>query len=142
VPTAAAVTFTGKRLEPAIAPKLAVEDAVAMKHGVQNLVKGTVLGIVTATGLYAAYSDIASDGTAIAKAILMYDTQVDASGLCTFSDTSAQAGNEFGAKTPTAPVYISGFFLSADLTGLDANGAADLGRFVWGDSTTGLLRVS
>ena len=85
-------------------------------EGTGEHVKGTVMGIVTATGLWAPYDDSAGDGTEVAKGILAdtYDIQA------TQADLRHQA-----------VVYIHGSFVEANLTGLDANGKTDLaGRSV------------
>jgi hypothetical protein len=71
------------------------------------LVRGTVLGKVTASGKYAAYDNAASDGTEVAAGILCED--VDA----TDGDV-------------TANMYVTGAFKAAGLTGDDAAAIADL----------------
>lgn len=79
----------------------------------QNLVKGTVLGIVSATGLLKAYDNDASDGTQTAVGILLQDVNTGSTGL-----------NE----AFPAPVCVGfGAFKTDELTGMDANGLADLG---------------
>jgi hypothetical protein len=66
------------------------------------------MGKVTASGHYAIYSDIAADGTEVARAILM-------------EDVAAHAG-----ATDEAVVLLHGDVVDANLTGIDANGRADL----------------
>lgn len=82
---------------------------------------------------YAPYDDNNSDGTQTAVAILMYDTTVDIDGTVQLGDLAATRTD--------APVWIGGYFRTEELTGLDANGIADLGRLVKGDLTAGVLRV-
>jgi hypothetical protein len=69
--------------------------------------KGTVLGKVTG-GNYAPYSDTANDGTESAKVILAEDVDAHASA------------------TVDALVCVHGDVLESGLTGIDANGKADL----------------
>lgn len=69
----------------------------------------------------------------------MYSISVDASGNVTYGDGAA--GDEFGAEYLSAPVYVAGAFRVEDLTGLDSNAVADLGRLVTGDTVSGLLHV-
>jgi hypothetical protein len=70
---------------------------------------------------FAAYDDAASDGRDVARGILWQATQTDPAG---------NVIGEFGSRTGliTAPVAIAGEYLCSDLTGLDANGVADLGK--------------
>lgn len=70
---------------------------------------GTVLGKVTATGFLDVYDDDVNpaDGTETATAILMTDVPA-------------------GAANVQAPVLVAGLVRRAALTGLDANGEADL----------------
>lgn len=74
----------------------------------QNLVSGEVVGKVTASGKYAAYDDVAVDGTEVAAGVL-YDavdaSAADASGVIIARDAEVDAGS---------------------LTGSDAAGVADL----------------
>lgn len=80
---------------------------VTVASGEGECEKGQVLGIVTASGKYAKYDDGAADGTEVAVAILA--DKVDA----TSSDQLCNA-------------YVRGLFVTARLTGLDANGQTDL----------------
>ena len=80
----------------------------------QNLDVGTVLGKVTATGLYSAYSNSNSDGTQTALGILQHPC--DATG-----------GNQ------VAGMYVRGAFLYDQLTGIDAAAVTELGGRVVGN---------
>lgn len=71
------------------------------------LVKGTVLGKITANGKLAAYDNGASNGTETAKYILA--EKVDAT-----------------AEDAAAVVWATGEFKESKLTGIDAAGIADL----------------
>lgn len=135
MPTSATHTFSPgtKRVDPVIAPDLAVEYNVPIKAS-STLAQGTMLGRVTATGAYAAYATGAADGTETARCILQYAVTTDASGNVTLE-------GELGVTRKTAPVWIAGFFATEDLTGLDAAGVVDLaGSVVVGDTTTGILK--
>lgn len=99
------------------------------------------IGIVhTTTGnpgfaYYKAYDDAKSDGTQIAKALLQYAVTVDAYGCITY------AAGEWLEASRSTPAYFAGTFKTADLTGLDAAGVADLGRLING-STSALSAAS
>jgi hypothetical protein len=74
----------------------------------QDLVTGTVLGKITASGKYKAYNNGASDGSEVAAGILY--------AACDASD---------GDKAAVAIVRLAEV-ASARLTGLDANATTDL----------------
>ena len=79
---------------------------VSLAEGAGDLKKGTVLGKVTETGKYKAYSNVANDGTQTAKLILAEDA--DATSL--------------EVKTSA---FASGHFNSTALTGIDDAAVAD-----------------
>lgn len=141
MPTSASITFAGAKLEPYNYPEQAQVFPIKLAASL-TLAKGTVLGRVTTGNLWKAYSDAASDGSEVAKAILQYDVVTDASGNHFFG-TSAAA--EYGQSYAEVPAYISGNFKISDLTGLDANGLADLkGSLIYGDSvadTAGVIHI-
>lgn len=123
-------TFTGQKLEPVMNPDLARTVSVKLAASL-TLAAGTVLGRIAASNLWAAYNDANSNGTEVARAILQYAVATDASGNHYFGTT---ATSEHGQYELSVPAYISGDFADADLTGLDANGLADLqGRIIYGD---------
>lgn len=80
----------------------------------------------------------ATDGSGVAKAIAQYDIATDSDGKIFFGTS---ASSEFGESHLTAPVFYSGYFNCADLTGLDAAAVASLGALVQGDISTGILRL-
>lgn len=131
MPTAASDTYSGIKIEPAIAPQLAVMDAYPFVTG--SYVKGELLGIVTASKKLAPYNNAAADGTEKAVAICMYDVTVDSSGHLIANDSGSYRGD--------APVWIGGYFRTEDLTNLDSGAVADLGRIVRGSSTAGIIRI-
>jgi hypothetical protein len=74
------------------------------------------------TGLAGAYNDALSDGTQVARQVLVYDTATDLRGnIITDRPGSGQNSCE---------TYTGGDFLCSELVGLDANGVADLGRLI------------
>ncbi len=75
----------------------------------QNLVAGTVLGKITASGKYTAYSDGAADGSQTAVGVL-------------FDNVDASAGDVGGAVIIARLAEVNG----NELTGNDANGTTDL----------------
>src|SRR5438270_679742 len=83
-----------------------------------TLAKGTVLGQITASGLYKAYASGNADGSQTARVILQYAVTTDASGNVT---------DDIGGISPTAAAYEGGCFDWSDLTGFDANAATNLG---------------
>lgn len=87
--------------------------------------------------VYAAYSDGASDGTQVARAILVHTIRTDGFGRVIYGD---QTTSEHGGTDSTAPVYIGGYFNTADLTGLDAAAVTDLGVLVKGTTSSGILK--
>jgi hypothetical protein len=147
MPTANTIAWSNQKLDPAIYPELArTIDVVLVPAGAGltvKIAKGTVMAIQTSTGKWLPYDDDGTDdGRRVARGILPYDVIVDENSKVTYSTTTGQAVGEFSQPgVQNVPMYIAGYFNTADLTGLDANGAADLGRLVVGDSTTGLLAV-
>lgn len=78
------------------------------------------------------------DGTNVATALLAIDYECDVNG-----GLKTEHGPSGQPYSP--PVFISGYFKVADLTGLDAAGVADLGRMVIGtayNTTGGVLKVN
>ncbi len=78
-------------------------------------------------GQYDFYDDNASDGTEVARAILMYDYKSDPMG-----GRVTEHGISGQPFTPEA--YFSGYFRTADLLGFDAAALTDLGKLVAGTS--------
>jgi hypothetical protein len=108
-----------------------------VKFGVSlTLAKGTVVGQITATGLWKAYANGSADGSEVAKGVLQYDLTTDASGNHTLG-----GGNQAETQL-SAPVYFSGCFRTTELTGLDAAGVTDLGKIISGTVADGILVVT
>lgn len=119
-----------ERIMPSRWPESARQMDVSLSTGTYT--HGTVLGELTATpGTFAPYNSGHADGTQTAKAILQYDCVVDGSGNITLP-------GEWGATVLAVPVWISGYFRSEQLTGMDSAGLANLsGHVVEGNLTTG-----
>jgi Bacteriophage lambda head decoration protein D len=102
-----------------------------------TLARGTVLGELTASpGTAKAYNNANADGSEVAKFVLQYDVATDAAGNVSIG------GGDWGWTQPTAPVFLSGYFRSTELTGLDAPGVTDLGRIVSGSLADGVLLIT
>lgn len=126
-------TFTEQKLEPYKNPDLARTTAVKFGNSL-TVAKGTVVARKTSDNKFYAYLDSNSDGTEVARGIAQYDFVTDASGNVFLG---AAATSEHGQYELTAPIYTQGEFFIGDLTGLDANGLADLqGRLIEGDSVS------
>lgn len=89
------------------------------------------------TGIWGAYDDNASDGRQTARAIAVYSFRTDNLGRIAFA--SAGTTPENSVYNATAPAWFSGRFATKDLTGLDANAIADLGRLESGTLADGVL---
>lgn len=106
-------TFTPKEIVwNGLTPKF--KPTITVKAGV-TLVKGTVVGKVTATGFYAAYDNAATDGTEVAAGI-----------LATHVDTATTNLNQ----ATEARIYRGmGVLLTDQLVGMDAKALQDLGAY-------------
>lgn len=102
-----------------------------------TLAAGTVLGELTATpGTFKAYASANTDGSQVPKGILMYPVVTDASGNITNI-------GDFGMVLKTVPMFLSGTFKTASLTGLDANAMTVMGgRIISGTLASGLVRFA
>lgn len=136
MPTATNLTYAGAKLEPAFAPDLARTDAFKVASGAYD--KGTICGVVSATGAAKAYANGNSDGSERAQIIAMYDMYSDGTNVSLTSDSALLTG-----ETATdAPFYILGFFECSELVGLDANGIADMGaRLIGANTVSGILAL-
>ncbi len=84
------------------------EKTIVIVEDQAALVRGTVLGKITASGKYKVYSNAANDGSEVARGILTSDTPAAPDG-----------------DVP-ATMYVTGEFFESELTGIDAAGIADL----------------
>jgi hypothetical protein len=91
-------------------------------------------------GTYAAYASGNGDGTQVAKCILPYACATDASGNITMGATAS--GGFWQQTSPSIDAYFKGHFDTTQLVGLDAAGAANLGRLVSGTAAAGVLEVT
>jgi hypothetical protein len=111
-------------LQPKQRPEDARQDAGAFAPNL-TLAKGTLIGKRTADGLLYAYITSATGGEQTAIGILMYTIKTNASGQVFFSDSTG--ASVLNTPHQTAPYWQSGIFDTADLTGYDAAGLADMG---------------
>lgn len=129
MPTSASNTFQNTKLEPARACDARTE-AVPFSAS-KTIAKGTILGRVASTNKWEAYDDGSALGPQVARGIAMYSIVTDASGNVYYGTSAA---SEQGNSDLTAPIYVSGDFNVADLTGLDAAAVVDFGaRLIYGD---------
>jgi hypothetical protein len=111
-------TLSPIKLEPYIDPK-AARTLAAQVTASLTLARGTVVGIVTASGKIKAYATGNVDGSQNPVGFLVYDIVTDASGNVVYGATGATVDLTRGQEL-TAPYYWKGTFLQSDLTGLDA----------------------
>lgn len=97
-------------------------------------------------GVYAAYVATNTDGSQVPKCLLEFDAAVDANGNITLGlQTGGQGGGSFQQTVLQVPAWFKGYFRTSELVGLDAAGAALLGKIVQGDLANPLsciLRVT
>lgn len=93
-----------------------------------------------ANGSIEPYASGNSDGSQTPVGILAVQASTDPQGNITFGPLPT--GNGFGAVRHVAPVAISGYFNTADLSGLDTNAVGKLGRLITGTTTAGVLCVT
>lgn len=132
MPTTYFQSYTNVRLVPAFDP-----DSALLKHC--NLVAGTyaagtLIGELTATpGTFKAYATGNADGSQLPKGFLAYGCTVDAQG-------NINLGGDLGGTTKSVEFYISGYFQTQDLVGLDAGAVGALnGLLVSGTVANGVL---
>lgn len=98
-------------------------------------------GAAGTLGTFKAYDNDNTDGSGVAKAILPFAVQTDSAGKITYSDTTAQAGGEWGETQASVPVYIAGYFHTDDLVGLDSVAVGQMGRMVVGIPSDGIFAL-
>lgn len=90
-------------------------------------------------GQYGAYATGNTDGTGVAVCFLVYPCTVNSDGVVQMTITPAGVAEQ---SQLTAPVYDQGYFLTTDLTGLDADAVVDLkARIVEGSLAAGVVYV-
>jgi hypothetical protein len=119
-------------------------DATSLTSGGAAAVTVNAAVVAGAAGtpeVYDAYAEGHTDGTGVGKCILQVDCATDGSGNITFGNGGQTVG-EWGETHLTAPIWWSGFFRAADLTGLDGALLASQGwQLKQGTLTTGLVRL-
>lgn len=89
------------------------------------------------TGQFGKYDNTAVNGLEIARRINAYEVAVDSGGNITFGPVAVEGYN--GEVSAAATAYVSGYFDTKELYGLDAAAVADLGRLVHGTIADGIL---
>lgn len=138
MPTAATTTFSAAaRLDPFLSPDRVMCINVALAPSL-TLVKGTVLGEITATpGTYKAYAAANTDGSQTAKGILEFTVSTDASGNISLAGEFGQTSKNTPMILPTRNVWNSTDFIGLDAAALTALG----GVIVEGTITTGKIVI-
>lgn len=138
MPTTPVATFGYGRVDPYRNAEDAIVRNVNLKVSTV-FAAGTVVGEITASpGTYGPYANGNVDGTGNPVGILQYACATDASGNITFGSVAGQS--EWGLTSKGAPIYVSGYFKTDDLTGLDAGAVTKLGgHLVQGTVTSGEL---
>jgi hypothetical protein len=135
MPTTATNTYSVDELVPYANPDDAMESMTNEKFAPSlTLAKGTVVGKITASGLYKAYASGNADGSQIPVGLTRYRVVTDAS-----SNITNLA--EYGITPTTAPIFHEGEFLLADLTGLDDNAVAVLNGRLDGAAVASATRL-
>ncbi len=122
------ITYTNDKLEPAEDARSKVTRAIKLIPSV-SYAKGTILGMVTSSGLYKAYASGASDGSQNPKGALNYQVTTDSGSNHFFG---AAAASDIGVGEPSAEMVVAGTYKVADLPGCDDNAISKLGRLVAG----------
>jgi len=119
-------------------PVMAINNAGLTGSGAAVSVTHTVVGV--ANGAMEPYSSGNTDGSQTPVGILVVEVSTDTQGDVTYGPLPT--GNGFGSIRHIAPIAISGYFNSADLTGLDTNAVTKLGRLIEGTTSVGVLCVT
>jgi len=119
-------------------PIFAINNAGLTGSGAAVSVAHTTLGV--ANGAMEPYASGATDGSQTPIGILVVEVSTDTQGDVTYGPLPT--GNGFGAIRHVAPIAISGYFNTADLTGLDTNAVSKLGRLIEGTTSVGVVCVT
>ncbi len=119
-------------------PIFAVNGAALTGAGAAVTVAHTTPGV--SNGSLEAYVSTNTDGSQTPIGLLVVEVATDPQGNVTYGPLPT--GNGFGSIRHVAPVAISGYFNTADLTGLDANAVSKLGRLIDGTTSSGVLCVT
>jgi Bacteriophage lambda head decoration protein D len=112
-------SFAQIKLEPYINPQFARTKAARFAPS-QTIARGTLVGQITASGLYLPYASGAVDGSQVPVGITVYDIVVDASSNVVVGPSGSTSGI-LTSSDGTSEIYWRGAFLETELTGLDAN---------------------
>ena len=119
-------------------PVLAINNAGLTGSGAAVTVAHTTQGV--ASGSLEPYLSTNTDGSQTPVGILVVEVSTDPQGDVTYGPIPV--GNGYGAIRHVAPIAISGYYNTADLTGLDSNAVSKLGRLIDGTTSVGVLCVT
>jgi hypothetical protein len=136
--SAAVVCTYGGNLANQPQPIFAVNNAGLTGSGAAVSVAHTTVGV--ANGAMEPYASGNTDGSQTPIGILVVEVATDTQGDVTYGPLPV--GNGFGAIRHVAPIAISGYYNTADLTGLDSNAVSKLGRLIEGTTSVGVLCVT
>ncbi len=119
-------------------PTFAINEAGLVGSGANVSVTHTTLGV--ANGAMEPYVSSNTDGSQTPVGLLAVEVATDTQGNVTYGPLPI--GNGFGAVRHVAPIAISGYFQTGDLTGLDSNAVSKLGRLIDGTTSAGVLCVT
>lgn len=144
MPTAPIDSWGMGRLDPFMRPEEASEIPVNLIAST-SFAAGTLLGELTATpGTFKAYASGNADGSQLPKAVLRHACVTDASGNITYgsSITAGQTMDGPAVASKVTDAFISGFFKTTDIIGLDAGAVTALGaRIVSGTLANGIIVI-
>src|SRR5215831_7849184 len=104
MPATASNTFSNQGLLPQYDHSQKAEQFRIKLGNTVTYTKGTVMGQITATGVWRNYTSGAVDGSQNPKCLLAYDVTTDGSGNCTIG------GAQQGETYPDCPAYFAGSF--------------------------------
>lgn len=119
-------------------PVFAINNTALTGSGAAVTVAHTTPGV--ANGMLEPYVSSNSDGSQTPVGILAVEVFTDTQGNVTYGPLPV--GNGFGSIRHVAPIAISGYFNTSDLTGLDSNAVSKLGRLIDGTTSSGVLCVT
>jgi hypothetical protein len=125
------ITFGGSA-DSLVVPLMTIDSSSLTGTNPVLAIAKTTVGRTKVTGK--AYATGNSDGSEVARWILPYAVTTDTAGMISMSNLSGEVA---APAEESIDVWVSGYFRTADLTGLDADAIPELGRMVEGDITNG-----
>lgn len=103
--------------DPGATPSVTLDVTAFTLDANGNIPSGTVVGKITASGLYAPYDNAAVDGTEVAKGLL-------------FNTESVRSGQTRATNAIVVHAFVEEDRLPAG-SGIDANAKTDLAHIIW-----------